>query len=205
MPWKSWDVLYADEERRVPDEEYELATKHRGIAIIFGDGAGAWVLRKTNDPNRGVLNVKITTCGRQAEQLFIPAGFRQRPYISEAAVTAESWIPRMNGREVFKTAVTKLPEAVQEVCREAGLSLEEIDLFVAHQANDRINQAVRQALGVPEEKVPSNIARYGNTSAGTIPILIDELRRDGRVKPGSLVCYLALGAGLHWGAALMRF
>ena len=79
MPWKSWDVLYADEDRRVPDDEYELATKHRGIAIIFGDGAGAWVLKKTEDEKRGLLGVKITTCGRQAEQLYIPAGFRQRP------------------------------------------------------------------------------------------------------------------------------
>jgi 3-oxoacyl-[acyl-carrier-protein] synthase-3 len=116
----------------------------------------------------------------------------------------EEHIPRMEGRELFKNAVTRLPRAVRELCRKHEVTLDDIDWFVAHQANDRINGAVREALGVPIEKVPSNIARYGNTSAATIPILLDELLRDGRVKPGQLICFLALGAGLHWGAALMR-
>lgn len=205
MPWTSWDVLYSDEPKQVPPEEYARATRHRGLAIIFGDGAGALVLKKTDEQDkRGLLGVKIETDGRQAEELYIPTGFRRRPYISQETVEEELYIPRMNGREVFKTAVTMLPKVVKELCASHGISLEEVDLFVAHQANDRINNAVRQALRVPEEKVPSNIARYGNTSGGTIPILLDELRRDGRIKEGGLICFLALGAGLHWGAALLR-
>jgi 3-oxoacyl-[acyl-carrier-protein] synthase-3 len=110
----------------------------------------------------------------------------------------------MKGKDLFKSAVTLLPRAVREVCDKAGVTLDQIDWFIAHQANDRINASVRQSLGVPEAKVPSNIARYGNTSAGTIPILVDEMRRDGRLKEGQLLCFLALGAGLNWGAALMR-
>jgi 3-oxoacyl-[acyl-carrier-protein] synthase-3 len=119
-------------------------------------------------------------------------------------VEQELHIPRMEGRDLFKKAVTFLPRAVRELCARHAVSLADIDLVVAHQANDRINEAVRDALGLPPEKVPSNIARWGNTSGGTIPILVDELRRDGRMKPGQLCCFLALGAGLHWGAALMR-
>jgi len=93
---------------------------------------------------------------------------------------------------------------VRSLCKKHDVSLEEVDWFIVHQANDRINAAVRQALKLPEEKVFSNIACYGNTSAATIGILTDEMRRDGRLKPGQLVCFLALGSGLHWGAALMR-
>jgi 3-oxoacyl-[acyl-carrier-protein] synthase-3 len=113
-------------------------------------------------------------------------------------------VPTMKGKELFKSAVTLLPRVVRELCKKHDVTLEEVDWFVAHQANDRINASVRQNLGVPESKVPSNIARYGNTSAGTIPILFDELSRGGQVKKGDLVCFLALGAGLNWGAALMR-
>jgi 3-oxoacyl-[acyl-carrier-protein] synthase-3 len=127
--------------------------------------------------------------------------FTRRHYWTAAP---DSHIPTMKGKELFKSAVTLLPKAVHEVCEKARVTLDEIDWFVAHQANDRINASVRQSLGVPESKVPSNIANYGNTSAGTIPILLDEMFRDGRLKKGQLVCYLALGAGLNWGTALMR-
>lgn len=113
-------------------------------------------------------------------------------------------IPFMDGREVFRAAVTLLPRAVRSACAQAKVSLDEIDWFVAHQANQRINEAIRERLKLPAAKVPSNIERYGNTSAATIPILLDEMRRDGRLQPGQLVCFLALGAGLHWGAALLR-
>jgi len=110
----------------------------------------------------------------------------------------------MEGRDVFKHAVTKLPKSVRRCCELANMKLSDIDLFVAHQANARINEAVRESLGVPAEKVPSNIARVGNTSAATIPILFDEIVREGRVKPGMSICFLALGAGLHWGSAIYR-
>jgi 3-oxoacyl-[acyl-carrier-protein] synthase-3 len=110
----------------------------------------------------------------------------------------------MEGRELFKTAVTKLPEVVRDLCARHDVALDQVDWFIAHQANDRINNVVRNLLGVPASKVPSNIARYGNTSSATIPILLDEMRRDGRLRSGQLVCIFALGAGLHWGACIMR-
>jgi 3-oxoacyl-[acyl-carrier-protein] synthase-3 len=100
--------------------------------------------------------------------------------------------------------VQTLSRTVKSLCETHGISQDEIDCFIAHQANDRINQAVRQALRIAPEKIPSNIARYGNTSAATIGILTDELRRDGAICEGDLLCFLALGAGLNWDAALMR-
>ncbi len=128
-------------------------------------------------------------------------GFTRRHYWG---ASRDSQIPTMKGKDLFKSAVTLLPKVVHEVCEKCGVSLSEIDWFIAHQANDRINAAVRQALGIAPEKVPSNIAKYGNTSAGTIPILVDEMMRDGRLRRGQLVCFLALGAGLNWGSVLLR-
>jgi 3-oxoacyl-[acyl-carrier-protein] synthase-3 len=131
-------------------------------------------------------------------------GFTCRPYLSQESLDSDDIIPKMNGREVFKHAVSKLPQSVRAVCKKAGVSFDEVDWFIAHQANDRINNLVRDRLKLPAAKVPSNIAKYGNTSGATIPILVDEMRADGRLKSGQLVCFLALGAGLHWGSALIR-
>ena len=110
----------------------------------------------------------------------------------------------MDGREVFKHAVTKLPRSIEALCKRTGTAPEAIDWFLAHQANQRINESVCQRLGVSIEKMPANIDRYGNTSGATIPILIDEMRRDERLKAGQLVCLVALGAGFHWGSMLLR-
>ena len=117
---------------------------------------------------------------------------------------AAEHIPRMKGRDLFKAAVLRLPVVIRDVCRRHGVALDDIDWFIGHQANDRINQALREVLRVPHAKMPSNIARYGNTSSATIPILVDELLRTEQVRRGQLVCFLALGADLNWGAALMR-
>ncbi len=204
MPWRDWDILEGTTDRRPSDADWKRATDHRSLAIIFGDGAGALVLERSERAGVGLLGMDVHTDGRHADKLLIPAGFRTRPHISQQTVDEDSMIPTMEGREVFKHAVTKLPGSVRTACSRAGVRLDQIDWFVAHQANDRINQLVREKLGVPAEKVPSNIARYGNTSAATIPILIDEMRADGRLREGQLVCFLALGAGLHWGAAVVR-
>jgi 3-oxoacyl-[acyl-carrier-protein] synthase-3 len=110
----------------------------------------------------------------------------------------------MDGREVFKHAVTKLPKSILAVCQRAGVGVDQVDWFVAHQANARINEAVASRLGVSLDKMPSNIDRFGNTSAATIPILLDEMRTDGRLKPGQLICVAALGAGFHWGSLLIQ-
>jgi 3-oxoacyl-[acyl-carrier-protein] synthase III len=202
MPWRDWGVLDGVGSATPPD--FERATRHRGFAVIFGDGAGALVLERSTKPGTGILAIDLHSDGRYSDELSIPAGFRRRPYATSEMLEDSEFIPKMNGREVFRHAVSKLPQTVRVACERAGVSLDEVDWFIAHQANDRINKVVRERLGVPAEKVPSNIRNYGNTSAATIPILVDEMRRDGRLRDGQLVCFLALGAGLHWGAAIMR-
>lgn len=201
MPW-DWDALR--DGREASPDAYRFATEHRSTAVLFGDGAGALVCRP--HPERadgfGLLGALTRTDGSRHDHFFVPAGgFRHYRYWD---VPVDERIPSMRGRELFKCAVQRLPRVVRELCAKAEVSLDAIDWFVAHQANDRINAAVVQALGVPPEKAPSNIARFGNTSDATIPILMDELLREGTVKPGDLICFLGLGAGLHWGAALLR-
>ncbi|MGE0323184.1 MAG: beta-ketoacyl-ACP synthase III [Polyangiaceae bacterium] len=203
MPWRDWDILDGAD-RKPASEDWERATRHRGLAILFGDGAGALLLEATEGTGAGLLSLDVHSDGRHAHKLYIPAGFRSRPFVSQRTVDEDLMIPTMEGRDVFRTAVSRLPDSVRRACNQAQVKLENVDWFIAHQANQRINDAVRERLGVPAEKVPSNIARYGNTSAATIPILMDEMRRDGRLKPGQTVCMLALGAGLHWGAAVLR-
>jgi len=204
MPWRDWDVLEGTSSRRPSPEDWDRATRHRGWAIIFGDGAGALIVERSEEPDAGILATDLQSDGRYASLLCIPTGFRERPYMSEAALAGDAALIHMDGREVFKHAVTKLPRSVEALCQRSGARPEQIDWFIAHQANQRINEAVCQRLGVPIEKMPSNIDRFGNTSGATIPILMDEMRRDGRLKPGQLVCLLALGAGFHWGSLLFR-
>ena len=201
MPW-DWDAL----ETGAPSDEeaYRFATSHRTTAVLFGDGAGALLCQPhpRRDEGFGLIGALTKTDGSRHDHFFVPAGgFRHRRYWE---VRRDERIPSMRGRELFKCAVQRLPAVVRELCERHEIGLDEIDWFVAHQANDRINAAVVGSLGVPPEKVPSNIARFGNTSDATIPILVDELRRDGRLEEGQLVCFLALGAGLNWGAALIR-
>jgi 3-oxoacyl-[acyl-carrier-protein] synthase-3 len=204
MPWRDWDILRG-ERRGTPSEgAHALATAHRNWAIIFGDGAGAVVLEKSDDENVGLLGMDLHTDGRYATQLHIPAGFRSQPYVSAADIESGAHFPVMEGREIFKHAVTKLPRSVKTVCERANVELSALDWVIAHQANARINDAIGERLGVPASRIPSNIDRYGNTSGATIPILVDEMRRDGRLTTGQLLCFLALGAGLHWGSALVR-
>jgi 3-oxoacyl-[acyl-carrier-protein] synthase-3 len=203
MPWKDWDALDGN---GTPDpEDYRRATDHRGVSVLFGDGAGALVLGDRGAPESGLLASKVASDGRHHDALRIAAGgFRRRPYLSKETLENGEQFPAMKGKDLFRAAVQKLPEVVRDVCKAAAVALDDVDWFVAHQANDRINQSVKESLGLPDEKVPSNIARYGNTSSATIPILLDELLRSGRMHAGQLVCLFALGAGLNWGAALMR-
>jgi len=207
MPWQDWALLEGDEEGVAPEAQFAFATEHRGMSILFGDGAGALVMgrREPDDERSGFIGAQVHSDGRLHSALRVEAGgFRRRPFLDNAQIERGENIPRMNGRELFKSAVQRLPQVVRELCKTHNVALENIDWFIAHQANDRINQAVVTALGLPVEKVPSNIAKYGNTSSGTIPILMDELLRDGRVKRGQLLCFMALGAGLNWGAVLLR-
>ncbi len=203
MPWIDWDILSGERDGPPAPEAWARANRYRGFSILFGDGAGALVLERA-ERECGIIATDIHSDGTLAAELLIPAGFTRRPYARQEDLDQERFIPRMNGREVFRNAITKLPESIQCVCRRAGVDLSEVDWFIGHQANARINQVVRARLGVEEAKMPSNIENYGNTSSATIPILIDELRQRSEIQAGQLVCVFALGAGLHWGSVLLR-
>lgn len=204
MPF-DWDVLEGRRDGKPSDASWALATQHRGWAVIFGDGAGALVVERAERPEAGIIAVDLHSDGRYAHELCIPAGFRRPTEPAPQQTFSEAARIHMNGRDVFKHAVTKLPRSVVDVCEKARVRPGDVDWFIAHQANQRINEAVCDRLGVSPEKMPGNIDRCGNTSAATIPILLDEMQRDGRLKPGQLVCFLALGAGFHWGSALVRW
>lgn len=206
MPWANgWDTTIGRSDRQVSPEEYAANTAIRDRVVLFGDGGGAVVVEASEDDKRGLLASKLFTDGSNIEALYIPGvGFRFRPFVDHEQIDTQKYIPVMEGREVFKQAVSKMPEAVRAVCETAGVQVSDIDLLLIHQANLRIVEAVGKQLGLPPEKVPHNIERYGNTTAGTLPILYHEQVTSGRIKPGMLVCFTALGSGLHWGAALYR-
>lgn len=205
MPWSDWDLIRSEAEGEVSAEAYERANRHRGLAVIFGDGAAAMVLQQSERPDAGFMGAELHSDGDSFDHLFVQGcGFRNIPYVTPEALLADEHIPQMRGPSLLKKAVQTLSRTVKSICETHGVAQDEIDCFIAHQANERINRAVQQALKIPTEKIPSNIARYGNTSAATIGILTDELRRDGRISEGDLLCFLALGAGLNWGAALLR-
>ena len=203
MPWRDWDILRGTRDAKPSEEDFLYATKHRGWSIIFGDGAGAVIVEATSDPRVGLRSIDLHTDGRFADQLWVPAGFRSLPYVSESTLRDDLHLPAMEGREIFKHAVTKLPRSVRAACEKAEITVDDVDYFVAHQANQRINDAILERLGADPLKAPANIDRVGNTSGGTIPILLDEMKRDGRLRGDQTLCFLALGAGLHWGAAVV--
>jgi 3-oxoacyl-[acyl-carrier-protein] synthase-3 len=204
MPWRDWDVLRGDRSGPPSPENWEQANRHRNWAIIFGDGAGAVVVERSERPEAGILAVDLHSDGRYCQQLCIPGGFRMPAEQNDPERLSDQFFIRMEGRDVFKHAITKLPRSIEAVCNRARVRITDVDWFVAHQANQRINEAVCERLGVELARMPSNIERYGNTSAATIPILLDEMWRDGRLRPGQLVCLVALGAGFHWGSVLLR-
>jgi 3-oxoacyl-[acyl-carrier-protein] synthase-3 len=206
MPWhRGWATTLDPDGGRVSDEDYAYNTPFRDRTVLFGDGAGAVVMEGRDENGRGVLATKLFTDGSNIEALYTKGiGCRTRPFISHEQLDNADHIPTMSGREVFKEAVSRMPQSVRAVCESAGVKLEDIDALLIHQANLRIVEGVAKHLGMPPEKVPHNIERYGNTTAGTLPILFHECVANGRIKPGMLVCFTALGSGLHWGAALYR-
>jgi 3-oxoacyl-[acyl-carrier-protein] synthase-3 len=206
MPWHNgWGVTIGTEDREITEREYAENTAIRDRTVLFGDGAGAVVMEASDDDRRGLIAAKLYTDGSNIEALYIKGvGFRKRPFVTAEQIANSEYIPSMEGREVFKQAVSKMPAAVREVCQEAGIDPSSLDLLLVHQANLRIIEAVAKQLGLPPEKVPHNIERYGNTTAGTLPILYHELVTAGRIQPGMLIGFTALGSGLHWGAALYR-
>jgi 3-oxoacyl-[acyl-carrier-protein] synthase III len=185
----------------------DISTKGRDVAVIFGDGAAALcVERMETDVSAGVLASCLHADGSLAESLmtFAPAS-RENPRIDEKMLQEGRHFPTMDGKKIFKHAVRRLPEVVGEVLKKAELPLDAVDLFIPHQANLRINQAFAKAMDLPASKVYNNIQRYGNTTAASIPIALDEAIEKGLIGAGSTVMFLGLGAGLTWGAVLYRF
>jgi 3-oxoacyl-[acyl-carrier-protein] synthase III len=179
--------------------------KDRSTAILFGDGAGAAVVRRTSGNNgRGILSTYLRSDGKLAPLLYIPGGGAADP-ISEKVVCERSHYMKMAGREVFKAAVLAMSEACDEALRRAGVTAEEVDLLIPHQANIRIIEATAKHAGMPMDKVMVNVDRYGNTSSASIPLALDQAISEGRVKPGSLLLFVAFGAGFTWGSAVIRW
>jgi 3-oxoacyl-[acyl-carrier-protein] synthase-3 len=205
MPWHlGWDTLIGQSTQAITEAERAENTLSRDRTVLFGDGAGAMVI-EAREGAAGLLKTRLFTDGSGAGVLTMPGvSFKRRPFVTVEQIQAGETLPVMSGKEVFKSAVTLMPQAVREVCAEAGVAVEALDLVLVHQANLRIIEGVQKALGLPPEKVPHNIERYGNTTAATLPILFHECLADGRIQPGMLVAFTALGSGLHWGAALYR-
>jgi len=175
----------------------------RTTCILFGDGAGAVVLRPSESP--GVLGSVLGADGRAAEILIIPAGGSARPASHETVDARDHAIRMPNGREVFKRAVVEMTNACRELLEKSGYAPEDVDVLIPHQANARILIAVAERLGVPLEKAVVDVETVGNTSAASIPIALDRAWRAGRVKVGDLVLLTSFGAGLAWGANLIRW
>ena len=183
----------------------KVNNQHRNWSVLFGDGAGAMIVQNGFEPGSGVVASQLFTDGTQFDLIAVPGlGFRHQPYADHDQIDRGLHWPVMDGGGLYRQAVRLMPEAVRGVCQQAGVEVDDIDLVVAHQANERILEGVRRQLGLAAEKVPSNISAYGNTTSATLPILYHELRAAGRVKPGNLVCFTAFGAGSHWGALLYR-
>ena len=180
-------------------------TEGRYVAVLFGDGAGAAVITRSDDKNKGILTTHMHADGRHVKELWCEdPGSRRDPRLTPELLETDAIWPYMNGRYVFKHAVTRFPEVIIEAFQAMGLDKNTVDLVIPHQANQRITDAVRQRLELREEQVYSNIAKYGNTTAASIPIAMSEALDEGRIKEGSLVCLAAFGSGFTWAAALVR-
>ncbi|MDA8139202.1 MAG: ketoacyl-ACP synthase III [Desulfobacteraceae bacterium] len=184
----------------------DISTRGRDVAVIFGDGAAAVCLEPMeSDASAGVMAASLHADGSLAESLmaYAPAS-RDNPRITEQMIREGKQYPVMDGRNIFKYAVRRLPEVTMEVLKKVGLPLSAVDLFIPHQANMRINQAFAKAMDLPDEKVYHNIQRYGNTTAASIPLAFDEAIEKKIIGPGSTIMFLGLGAGVTWGAVLYR-
>ncbi|HET9151127.1 MAG TPA: beta-ketoacyl-ACP synthase III [Gemmatimonadales bacterium] len=179
----------------------------RSTAVLFGDGAGAAVLTRTTPEGsapRGILASYLKSDGRLANLLYRPGGGSAQP-ISDTVIRERSQYMKMQGREVFKAAVLAMAEACDEALKRAGLTSDDIDLLVPHQANLRIIDATARHAGVPMSKVMVNVDRYGNTSSASIPLALAQAEAEGRIGPGSTVLLVAFGAGFTWASAVIRW
>ncbi|MCB0710113.1 MAG: ketoacyl-ACP synthase III [Chitinophagaceae bacterium] len=201
----------------------DFSTRGRSVSVIFGDGAGAVVLQPTTNPNQGILSTHLHSDGESAEILamynpgthanhwvqtplanFDDAEIGQM-FMSNAMVNEAQNFPFMDGPAVFKKAIIKMPEVVQEALLANNLTAADIDMLIPHQANLRIAQFVQQKLGLKDEQVFNNIQKFGNTTAASVPIALCEAWETGKIKDGNLVCLAAFGSGFTWAGALLRW
>lgn len=190
----------------VQSNVFEMSDRGRSMAVIFGDGAGAVVLEATEEEGKGILTTKLHSDGRFAEELYLEhPGSRRKQRFSPDMIEKGELLPYMNGKLVFVNALKYFPEVIREALTECNLKEEDIDLLVPHQANARITAAVQKEFNMPDEKVVSNIEKYGNTTAASIPIGLCEAWEEGRIKEGDLIAIAGFGSGFTWASALIRW
>jgi 3-oxoacyl-[acyl-carrier-protein] synthase-3 len=207
IPWNdaTWRVVLGEDQGPIPPEDFEKNTVTRDRVVLFGDGAGAVVVEGREDGESGVIDSLLHTNGEEAERLWTKAaGSAYRPYIKHEMIDSGDVVPVVEGRKVYALAVTFMPQVTLEILERNDLTIDDLDLVIFHQANLRINEGVQKRLELPDEKVFNNIQKYGNTTAGTIPIAYHEALEQGRAKAGDLVAFVGLGSGLNWGAILYR-
>ena len=186
----------------------DMTTRGRGVSVIFGDGAGAVVLSRSEDADKGILSTHLHSEGQFAEELALigPSTIRWVPEIMEANDPEDiSYYPNMNGQLVFKNAVVRFSEVIMEGLKQNQMTPDQIDMLIPHQANLRISQFIQKKFGLSNDQVYNNIMRYGNTTAGSIPIAMTEAWEEGKIKSGDLVVLAAFGSGFTWGSALIRW
>lgn len=201
----------------------DFSDEGRNVSVIFGDGAGAVILQPTEKEGQGIISTKLHADGTHAEMLAFMnpgchGGYHTNPdnfgysdkdfdtiFLTQHMLDHHQIYPYMDGQFVFKLAVQKFPEVIKEALEEAGLTIENIDMLIPHQANLRISQFVQRALKLQDDQVWNNIQKYGNTTAASIPIALCEAWEAGKIKEGDLVCMAAFGSGFTWGSALLRW
>jgi 3-oxoacyl-[acyl-carrier-protein] synthase III len=207
MPWTqdNYSYLYGKSSTPPTPEEYAWNTRFRNVTVLFGDAGAAVVLKAEEDGTRGILDCILRTNGSDCERIYVPGvGFKHRPYVDSEQIKRGDHIPVMNGMYVFRNAANRMAQVAREILERNHLTFNDVSLVLMHQANRRINLRVQKMLEIPDEKVIHNIHKYGNTTAATIPLLWDECMRTGRIHEGDLVLMVAFGAGMNWGALLLR-
>jgi 3-oxoacyl-[acyl-carrier-protein] synthase-3 len=187
----------------------DMTTRGRGVSVIFGDGAGAAVLSREEDPEKGILSSHLHSEGEHAEELSLIAPGMGKRWVSDILRDNDpedvSYYPYMNGQFVFKNAVVRFSEVIMEGLKTNQLQPSDIDMLIPHQANLRISQFIQKKFGLSDDQVYNNIMRYGNTTAASIPIALTEAWEEGKIREGDLIVLAAFGSGFTWGSVIIRW